>query len=361
MPKYLPKTSSQKGFAPLLVIVAVVGLTGLSIAANLNNLNILKNSVSDVQGVFLARGGEDDGDEDRSGSNSGSSGRSGSEDSDSSGSSDSSNTPSTIQASITPQKSPKATSKPDRKQEKIEIKKVEKREVKKIEVKIEDELEDDFEEEEDELEDELEKLEVRIAQFKNRGGELEIEVEDATGSSRTLDSRKGREATSSGHGSNRGPSQNRGKRVKLQLEVKNATGEAKLEVEIESEDDGLNLVSRGAKARLNFPLSFNKQTGQLEVITGQGIKIIRILPDQAANQAFNSGIIDQLDDVELVDETNPNTSDDLAFKLKGRKDSTLFGFIPLSTTIETEVGAQTSNILSSNKPFWLKLLSPFIK
>lgn len=173
-------------------------------------------------------------------------------------------------------------------------------------------------------------------ELKEVDGELEINDENASESGRT--------ATRSGH---------------LEFESRIGSEEAKLK--IEANENGLSLESGSISALSRFPLSYNQTTNQLTVNTPNGRRVIRVLPNQAAAIAATSGIISQLGNLNLGLSTTPNTSDNLSFRVEGVKTGTIFGIIPFSANVQTEVGAQSGSVLSVSQPLWLQLLAPFIK
>lgn len=318
MPKKYPHNSlTNQGFARLLLLT-VLGLGGLLLVANIR-VSSSKPAANNIHGVFLAKDGGDSG-------SSGSS-DSGSHDSDSSktsgsggtsGSGDSGSKSSDTTSSQPPANPVFFTPKPSKKPEVKEDKKIEQEKEHALENEVENELEDE---------------EITKVEFKNVGGEIEIEAQDATGSAH-----------------HRG--EHKGKKAKVALRIREATQEAELEVE----GDKLNFEVNGGKATSNFPLTVD-QNGQLFVRTGKGLKQIRILPDEAAEIAKKAGVQNQIEKIELVENEIPNASEDVVFKLTGQRTGNLFGFIPVRAEVETEVGAQTGNVVKVNEPFWIRLLS----
>lgn len=196
---------------------------------------------------------------------------------------------------------------------------------------------------ENELENELEhattSARVAVATISNQNGELEIETKDATGASHKQ------------RRSGRGP----GSPLKVKLVTKQ--GEQELEVEADNELTKLKVGSDIAETK--FPISVNKETGQVFVQTGNGQKEIKILPDKASETAEAAGIISKIDSIELEHATE--NQNEVAFKVAGVKTGRLLGFIPVQAHVETEVDASTGSVLRVQQPLWLRLLNPVIR
>lgn len=329
----------QKGiiYIPVLLLLISVVTAG----------TVLINSqyLSDVKGVLIAKdgGGDSGGSSGSSGGSSGSS-DSGSHDSGSSGSSSNSsnsgssnsgqgstNTSSTSSSGSTSSNSGSGSSGSQTESKSNQAAKAEKgrTEIKKEKKEIEKrEVENETE---NGLEDELEKAEVKEVEFKINDAEIEGEIKEDTGST------------------------TKGTAKKLTVNLTKVKGEK--EIELAAEEENFKIKSKGVEVETNFPLSFNKQTGQLFVKTKRGLREIRILPDQVATIAKSKGIQNQIDKIELVEQ---ESNDEVIARVQGIKSGKLFGLIPLSAKVETEIGTQTANIISNNQPFWLTILSRFI-
>lgn len=123
-------------------------------------------------------------------------------------------------------------------------------------------------------------------------------------------------------------------------------------------EDGTEIESSSISAKSNFPLTFNKTTNTLTVTTGEGEKEIRILPHQAAQIATTSGVQTQIQKIELNQGTS---SAQPVFTVTGFKNGKLFGFINISQPVETQIDAQTGQVISSTQQsFIFNLLAPFI-
>jgi hypothetical protein len=129
-------------------------------------------------------------------------------------------------------------------------------------------------------------------------------------------------------------------------------------VATKNQDGSSNISSNGTKARTLFVISINDQTGEMFISTPSGDKTIKILPDQVMSLIQKSGVQNQVDNIELKD--NPTVSEPV-FDVKGQKIGKIFGFIPFSAPVETQVGAQTGKIISTKQSFFTQLFSQFVK
>lgn len=147
-------------------------------------------------------------------------------------------------------------------------------------------------------------------------------------------------------------------RIKLKIKDDEGTAEA----ELETEDGGFKLTSKGVGALTNFPIFMDPATHQLFVRTGNGLKAIRVLPDQAAAVATQSGIQNQVGKIQLIEASSSGTlNGTVVFNVEGRRNGTLLGFIPINVPVNTEISADSGQVVSTQEPFWLQLLSPLIK
>lgn len=202
-------------------------------------------------------------------------------------------------------------------------------EVKKVENENENEAENEAKVEKDVEKPETEKVDVE-----NHNGHLEVQLRSGNSSaSATLSS--------------------------LKLHVKENGQEQ--QVELNPSNQGVEFQASGSAAFTNFPLSFDKATGQLVVNTPNGPKIIRVLPDTASEVAMSAGVQNQIDKIQLITGNVPNSSEPLVFSITGKRTGYLLGLIPVSVPVDTTVGAQSGQLLQVNQPFWLQLLSPLIK
>lgn len=134
-------------------------------------------------------------------------------------------------------------------------------------------------------------------------------------------------------------------------------------------ENGVNVVPSGqgiafgllgVMSKTNFPLSLNRTTGQLSVTTPNGVRFIRILPDQASEIARAEGVA-KIEAMELVEAQKTDSGDQLAFKITGKRAGSFLGVFPIDGTIEVGVGAQSGLVVFVSQPWWLSILSPLIR
>lgn len=285
----------QKGFAPaLLLLVAAVVLVTVPVLGTTVTTKPTDNP--SVKGVLIARGGDDSG-----GSSGG--GDSGGGSHDSGGGGGSSGASSGSDNKLTTSPPPKL---PERIREKNEL---EQPKVESKEVEIEDEVE----------KPEVEKVDVHLA---TEAGELEIETE-GTRSGR-------RHATSSG------------------ISVAS--------LKIKSGENSIEFESHGVIAGTNFPLTFDKTTGQLFVNTPNGPRLIRVLPDQASAIATTSGVQNKIEDIQLLENNGV-----LNFEVHGKKTGNFLGLFPVSADVISNIDPATGQITSVTQPRWLQLFGNLLQ
>lgn len=329
---------TKNGFSPIFVVV-IIGVIALLVASGKSSLQ------PKVKGLQLAEGGTSGG-----GSTSGSSGGSdsGSHSGDSGGSTSGSGSsgstsgsggstggsdsggskspgPSGSGFSVSGKIGTGGTNKG------VEIKNADV-EIKSGEVQTVKEKED-----ENEIENEIEKPEVEKVEIDSTEGALELELKEAN----TPENKK------------------LGKVGNLKLKVRQ--GKVEQELEFKAEGEKLIVEEQNIGAETNFPLTFDKATGQLIVTTPNGPRIIRVLPSRASLIAKNAGIQNEIDKIEIQRSSIQGTNEDVVLKLTGKKTGSILGLIDINAPVETEIGAQTGKVININEPFWLKLLSPFIQ
>lgn len=307
----------------LVVVLLAVPVLNLEVTSRFNG-----GSAPQVKGVLIAKGGDDSGGSGGSGSSGDSGSRdsgksSGGSSSGSSGGSSGSSGSSSDSSGGTTTLTPRPTIKTEIKVKKPE--KVEKTETKELKTEVE-------------VEDEVEKPEVRKIEIKEVAGHLEIETKNASPG-----------ATTTGVS---------GKTSKLEVQI--GQGKTKTKIEIRAKGGSIEVRAKGIGALTNFPLSFDKSTGQLIVNTANGPVPIRVLPDQAASVAQTAGRESLIEKIELTG-TATGSAEPVAFKIKGTRIGNLLGLLPVSASVETQVGAQTGQILSTTEPLWLRLFGALVR
>lgn len=206
---------------------------------------------------------------------------------------------------------------------------------------VEDEIDNETE---DGLENELSQTEIESEfedhttkekfKFKLNNGKIEIEMTDKDGQVLKVSQKDNQ-----------------------QFRIKTATDSAETDLDLETDGEKFKLKTNGIEALTSLPVSFDEATSSLIVTTPNGDKIVRVLPDEVIKIVQNSALVTSVDNIELIQKTN----EDLVFKLKGSKQGKLFGFIPVSTNIESEVDAETGEALTVSQPLWFRIFSGVIR
>ncbi len=110
-----------------------------------------------------------------------------------------------------------------------------------------------------------------------------------------------------------------------------------------------------------MPLSINTQTRELSITTSEGQKIITVLPEQAIQNLINSGFINEIDKSTTSIKNSEefasfngiikleNRNNKLVYKVNGKKNHKLFGFIPISAPITVFISTETGEPLSKQQ------------
>jgi len=145
-------------------------------------------------------------------------------------------------------------------------------------------------------------------------------------------------------------------------------------VKIKQRLGGINIATAGAKLAIitngipavsDFPLRIDTATNALSVVTPAGEKVVTVLPDQAVQNLIAANIIDRLSGAVVA--ANVATRSAITavsqiinlgleqgvpvYEIVGLKDHRLLGFIPVTTTVTSQVSAQTGQVVSTSQSF----------
>ncbi len=312
--------NSQSGIAPVLLVLVLALLATVPLLGSQTTFKPADQPM--VKGVLITRGDEN---------------QSSGEDLRSTGDSNQNEHQNSGSSNLTAKTEVTVTSDKTGEKEKPETHKVEQPETKTENEKETPEASASSELE-TEIRNEIEKPDVEKVHISTSDGQLEVETETATpgGSKQHLSLKNG----------------------KLSLETGQGKNKSKLEVQMNGSQ--LEFKFDGVGAATAFPLSFDKNTGQLTVSTPQGLKTIQILPNQAAAAAETTGLVTQVENLELVQSSSSASGDAVSFKVSGKRTGALFGLIPVNIDVQTEIGAQSGTVLSVTQPLWLRLLSGLV-
>ena len=327
MKKLLP---SQKGFAhPYLILALILAVIFLILASNLQVVKTYSlKDFGNVQGVVMAKEGDDSGS-----SGSGSSGSSGSGDSDSSKSEDetksgSSGSSGSGGSTSTENKTESKTTTPGGT---------------RIETKIEPQRQ---------------KTEIRFGE----GEKIKTRVEE------------GRTRIDVYSGGVKVRYEIRDGRVIIKAETEEGQGVPEQElfkIEDRLNKTGIKIATEGGKlvvarnnvgALSNFPLQVDLNTNQLIASTSAGSKILTVLPDQAVQNMLAANVISRLDPVFLQQAAKSGDLTSISgvitlgernglpvYEIAGLRDQRLLGFIPVTTPVKVIVSAETGQTVTQEQ------------
>lgn len=138
--------------------------------------------------------------------------------------------------------------------------------------------------------------------------------------------------------------------------IKTSSESAETELDFESEGEHFKFTANGVTALTQLPISIDEETSSLVVTTPAGERIVTVLPDEALQILRNSLLVNSVEKIQLV-----QNGEKLTFKVNGKKQGKLFGFIPVSAEVESEVDAETGEALTTTQPIWLRVFSRLIR
>lgn len=337
----MSKRYKESGFAHLLLLVLVVTALGATVVSTQIKVTE-KFPDNNVQGVLLAKGGDNSGDDDQeesrsgsnnsgSSSNSGSSGSSGSsQDSLSNNESQKTSTPKEVERKKEETKKREQKAKPTEKpKSKTEIE-IRKSETERVKIKAED----------DKTKVEIRQGGVKI-KYEFKDGELKVKAETEDGE---------------------------------ELEDEELA-EIENELHDELEDEGIEIATGSGKpvisknkikAQTDFPLSIDIATKQLIVTTPAGTKIVTVLPDKAVENLLANNIKINVINSEASSSaqvTNPEDiiklelkDNEVVYKIRGKKTHKVLGFIPVETATTAFVSSETGSLIETEESVFAKVV-----
>ena len=134
-------------------------------------------------------------------------------------------------------------------------------------------------------------------------------------------------------------------------------------IEIGSDSSKLVIGKNKIKAKTNFPLSVDPETNQLIVTTPKGQKIVTVLPDQAIQNMLSKKVLSEVDLGEKGETSSDeseieleNREDQVVYKIKGKKEHKLIGFIPVKTETTAYVSAENGEVVAKDESLLSKLI-----
>lgn len=136
-------------------------------------------------------------------------------------------------------------------------------------------------------------------------------------------------------------------------------------IEIGTESSKLTIGKNKIKAKTNFPISVDPETNQLMVTTPAGQKIVTVLPDQAIQNMLSKNVLSEIEYEEKTNTENEqqdseieleNRNDQVVYKIKGKKEHKLIGFIPVKTETTAYVSAENGEVVAKDESLLSKLI-----
>ncbi len=184
---------------------------------------------------------------------------------------------------------------------------------------------------------EIERGELKL-KYEYKNGQLELKVENEDGEEVKLDEDELSE---------------------LEDETETELEDEGLEVEA-LDDDTVAFTKNNTSAITNFPLSVDIGTNLLILSTPEGQRIVTVLPDQAIQNLLRTGIVNTIDasaDTQILDQLGSGNevvklelkNKDIVYRIKGKKEHKILGFIPVNSPTTAFVSANSGNVVAQER------------
>src|SRR4030042_3992574 len=124
-------------------------------------------------------------------------------------------------------------------------------------------------------------------------------------------------------------------------------------IEIGIKGDKFSIKEGDILALSAYPINIDPVENRLSVVTSSGKKYLGIFPYEAAQVALRSKYISKINQ-KTFDITEENK--DVSYLIAGDRVINLFNLIKINIPVTTKISASTGEILSVEKPMWLKVL-----
>lgn len=127
--------------------------------------------------------------------------------------------------------------------------------------------------------------------------------------------------------------------------VDNVEVKLRKDLEVKSTKEGLEISNSERKASTTLPVHINTNTKELSVVTPNGTKVVKTLPDEAVAAIQNSGFNGQ-----VVGEVTLEThGEDLVYKVRKEQSKKMFGMLPVTIRQDVQVSATTGEVTASQQ------------
>jgi outer membrane biosynthesis protein TonB len=146
---------------------------------------------------------------------------------------------------------------------------------------------------------------------------------------------------------------------KVETEVLEGTREAK--IKIKSGDDTFEFEQEGAKINVQstHPVSVNPETKELSITTPKGTKVVTVLPDTAAENILNSGVLNDIQkDQTGTQDIRIKSADtgEAVYEIRGSKSEKFLGFLKVSIPKSAQVSLESGRIVKIDQSLTSKIL-----
>lgn len=148
--------------------------------------------------------------------------------------------------------------------------------------------------------------------------------------------------------------------AELVEEVEVHEGINKNTVKIKAQGNELEIEQHRVRAKTSFPLTVG-QNNELIVTTPAGTKEVTILPAEAVNRLLQAGVFTQVENIASAGSTATAASQielksergALVYEVDGVKQANLLGLIPVSTSVQAHISAETGVVTGVSQPWFL--------
>lgn len=113
---------------------------------------------------------------------------------------------------------------------------------------------------------------------------------------------------------------------------------------------------RGIDAKTSYPIKISKGNNDITLETSSGERYLTVLPHEAVLQIVRANIIKDINrdgEIQIVE----LPEGELAYKIDGEKQFSIFKFFNVPVKISAYVSALTGNVLEVDQPTWSRILN----
>lgn len=118
--------------------------------------------------------------------------------------------------------------------------------------------------------------------------------------------------------------------------------------------DKITISQKGVVAETDHAINIDPEEATLTLQTPTGYKFLSIFPRQAVESVLRSKIINSIREKDKI--ILKEDEGELTYEVKGDKVFSLFNIFKYSTPVEVKISASTGEIISIEKPDWLRIL-----